>query len=76
MLNDTFQPDGLARRLRRTRLQSNMDNVDVKVVIRGLVVHIELELVALNLGIDLFRGLDKLGLHVLEPGDVLDLEVS
>lgn len=76
MLDDTFQPDSFARRLRRTGLESHVDNVDMEMIIGGLVVHIQLELVALNFRIHLFRGLDKLGLHVLEPGDVLHLEVS
>lgn len=76
MLNNTLQSDRLPRRLRRTRFQSHVDDVDVKMIVRGLVVDIELQLVALNIVIYLCRGLDELGLHVLEPGDVLDFEIA
>lgn len=75
VLNNTLQPDRFTRCLRCARLKSYMDDVDVKMIISRLVVHIKLELVAFNLRVHLFCRLDEFALHVLQPGDVLDLEI-
>lgn len=52
-----------------------MDNVYVEVVIGRLVVNIELQLILLDARVRRCRGADDLGLHVLQPGNVLLLQV-
>lgn len=47
-LDDALEPDGLARGLGGPRLEGDVDDVHVQVVVRGLVVHVELELVRLE----------------------------
>lgn len=75
MLDYAFQPDGFARGLRRASLQRYVDDVDVEMVVRGLIMHVQLELIGLDIGVYLLSGLDKLRPHVFEPRDMLDLEV-
>ena len=53
-----------------------MDNMDVEVVVRGLVVHVQLQLVLLDGRVHLGGCFEELGLHVSEPGDVLFAEIS
>lgn len=52
-----------------------MDDVDVEVVIRRLVMHVELELVAFDVRVHFCRRFDEFGLHMLQPRDVFDFEV-
>ncbi|KAL2136738.1 hypothetical protein VTI74DRAFT_1779 [Chaetomium olivicolor] len=53
-----------------------MDNMDMEVVVCGLVVHIQLELVRLDARIHLRRRIHKLDLHVSQPGNMLLAQVT
>lgn len=54
-----------------------MHDVDVEVIVRGLVVDVAFHLVGVDLtGEDPGRGVDDMVAHRLEPGDVLLLEVA
>lgn len=74
-LNDTIQPNRLSRRLRRARLKRNMNNMDMEMVVRRLVMHIQLELVRINAGVRRNRRIHQLGAHVLQPGNMSALQV-
>ncbi|GKT93329.1 gamma interferon inducible lysosomal thiol reductase [Colletotrichum tofieldiae] len=75
-LHDAVEPDGLAHGLRRAGLELHVHNVNVEVVVGWLVVHVELELVEVNVRVLLDRRSQELGLHVLQPRDVLLAQVA
>lgn len=77
LTDDVVEGEGLADGLRCTGLQSNMDNVDVKVVIGRLVVDIKLEHVGFDLGrVQFFDNATEMCNDALQPGHVSLVQVS
>ena len=53
-----------------------MHDVDMKVVVGGLIVHIELQLILLKLRVRLHSSSQELRSHVIEPANMLLLQIS
>ncbi|RDA90468.1 hypothetical protein CP533_3952, partial [Ophiocordyceps camponoti-saundersi (nom. inval.)] len=75
-LDNGVEPDSLARGLGGAGIKGDVDDVDVQMVIGGLVVKVKLKLIGLERGESGDGGGDQASAHVLQPGHVLLAKIA
>ena len=74
--NHVLQSERLPGRLCRARLQLDMHNMNMEMIIRRLIVDVEFELVPLKLWVQLDRRIEHFLSHMLQPLHLAFLQIA
>jgi hypothetical protein len=76
LTDNILQPQRLPCSLRSPRLKLNMHNMNMEVVIRRLIMHIQLQLISLQLRIQFHRSIQHFLAHMPHPVHLALLQVA